>query len=376
LDLERKHILILPRWYPNKKDIQLGIFIQNQAILLKNDFEISVIYVQSDENIKDIYQINQQTIHGINEQIVYFKRDTSPLKKLINFRRYKIAQKLAYFNLKRKVDICHVHVPIRPVFLALYLLKKKNIPFVITEHWSGHLTGEFNKKNKLYKRYYNRILNKSSKVSCVSEFLKVKFLENTGYVPLVIPNYIEKNTHEISQKNGKINFLSVNDFSDKIKNISGIVRAFHSALEINSNIHLTLVGDGPDFKKISTQIEKSKIKEISLIGRVDNRQVLEEMSKCDIYISNSNFETFGMTIAEALMAGKPVISTQSGGPNEFLNSSNSIEVTKNNVANLSSAILKMADTYKTYNSKNLASNIESQYGKSIIMDKLNDLYKI
>jgi hypothetical protein len=47
----KKNILILPRWYPNKEDIQLGNFIRQQALLLKDDFAIYVIYVQADSKL-------------------------------------------------------------------------------------------------------------------------------------------------------------------------------------------------------------------------------------------------------------------------------------------------------------------------------------
>ena len=320
MTIEKKHILILPRWYPNKKDIQLGIFIKNQALLLKSEFNISVIYVQSDTSLNEPFKIIVDTSQGINEQVVYFKGDTSVFKKIINFYRYKKAQKLAYSNLVRKVDLCHVHVPIRPTFLAVDILKKNNIPFVITEHWSGHLTGEYNNKPKHYKSYYKKTLTKAHKICCVSHFLKDSFKKNTGFTSEVIPNYIETNLNEKLIDKNQINILSVNDFVDDIKNISGIISAFKTASSINPKLHLTLIGGGPDFKKIVKSIDQSKLSNITLLGRLTNKEVLSKMVNCDFYISNSNFETFGMTIAEALMAGKPVISTLSGGPNEFLTS--------------------------------------------------------
>jgi glycosyltransferase involved in cell wall biosynthesis len=100
------------------------------------------------------------------------------------------------------------------------------------------------------------------------------------------------------------------------------------------------------------------------------------MSKCDFYISNSNFETFGMTIAEALIAGKPVISTLSGGPNEFLTPENSITVKKNNPAELSNAICKMSNTFANYNKSAISKNISKEYGHEVILQKLLLLYKL
>ena len=376
----KKHILILPRWYPNHSDVQLGVFIQNQAKLLKNDFEISVIYVQAVTNQKENYKIVTSIKNGFFEQIVYFKQNKSALKKIINFKRYKKAQYLAYKNIKSKVDLCHVHVPIRPSFLAKQLLKSKQIPFVITEHWSGHLNGEFKAKSKIYKWFFAKTLKKASKISCVSHFLQQNFETNTGFKTQVIPNYIEtlKNPHHSPTPSNSIHILTVNDFNNSIKNITGLLTAFSQALIENNNLHLTLVGDGPDKSLIENHIKSLHLtqKNLTVLGRLNHKNVLEQMQLCDFYISFSNFETFGMTIAEALLNGKPVISTQSGGPNEFLNTINSIIVQKNNPKDLEQAILKMSKSYHQFDSKIIAQQIETKYGKTAVLQKLTEFYTI
>ena len=375
----KKHILILSKWYPNKKDIQLGVFVKQQALLLKNKFQISVIYVQSDEYIDTKHSIITSTTQGIFEQVIYYKKVKGIFSKLINFGRYYQAQRLGYKNLKQKVDICHVHVPIRPALLALHLLNKKKIPFVVTEHWSGHLNDKFNQKNVVYKLLYKFVLKKANKVSCVSEFLKNKFAKNTGITPLLIPNLIEKVTPQRNDNiNRFVNILSVNDYIDSIKNITGLLKGFEKACKIDTNLHLTLIGGGPDEELINKTIKNLNIcnKYITVLGRITHQEVLNQIQNCDFYISNSNFETFGMTIAEALITGKPVISTLSGGPNEFLNSTNSITIDKNDTKSLRDAILKMSKTYQNYNSSVISKNISESYGKNKVLENLITFYNM
>ena len=309
----KKHILILPKWYPNHKDIQLGIFIKKQALLLKETFQISVIYVQSSKTIVSNFEINSSKQDGIFEQTIYFKKATGLLSKLINFKRYKKAQIIGYQNLTNKVDLVHVQVPIRPLFLALHLKSKENIPFVVSEHWSGHLTGEFNNQNFTYKYLYKKLIKRASKISCVSEFLKTEFIKNTAIIPIVIPNLIEKQdvpTLLDNRDSNQIRILSVNDYIDSIKNITGLLEGFSKAIITNSTLNLTLIGGGPDEKLINETISRLNLKEphLTVLGRTSHDTVLEHMKNCDFYISNSNFETFGMTLAEALIVGKPVIS--------------------------------------------------------------------
>jgi len=377
----KKHILILPKWYPNHKDIQLGIFIKKQALLLKETFQISVIYVQSSKTIASNFEIKSSKQDGIFEQTVYFKKATGFLNKLINFKRYKKAQIIGYKNLINKVDLVHVQVPIRPLFLALNLKRRHNIPFVVSEHWSGHLTGEFNNKNFIYKYLYKSLIKKASKISCVSEFLKTEFIKNTAITPIVIPNLIEKQnvpTLLNPSPSDQIRILSVNDYIDSIKNITGLLEGFSKAIVTNPTLHLILIGGGPDEELINETINKLNLKEshLTVLGRTSHDTVLEHMKNCDFYISNSNFETFGMTLAEALIVGKPVISKLCGGPNEFLNNTNSMILNFNNEVDLTSIILRMADSFHLFDSTKISKVITEKYGHSVILNKLEKFYNL
>ena len=50
------------------------------------------------------------------------------------------------------------------------------------------------------------------------------------------------------------------------------------------------------------------------------------MNESDYLISVSKIETFGITIAEAISSGLPAIVIDSGGPNDFINQTNSYKV--------------------------------------------------
>lgn len=380
MNRDKKKILVLPRWYPNKTDIQLGVFIQRQAILMSKLFEINVIYVQSIKDLTDKYELIEFSDKGINETIVYFKKGKGPLKKLINFRRYLKAQKIAYKKLNNAPDLVHIQTPYKSALFALLLKRKHKIPFLITEHWSGHLAGEFHTKNGLDKFLYKYVLKQASKISAVSKSLSIAFKKNTGFNAVIIPNYIEKSeVPAIRDSNDKISILTVSDFNDQIKNISGLLHAFKKALNQSPSLHLTIVGGGPDEKMINDLIAKLQFNknELTVKGRLNHSKVLEEMTKADFYICNSRYETFGMTIAEALINGIPVISTPCGGPNSFLNKQNSITLSSsNNETNeeLTNAILKMANTYTDFDNDSIKKDIENKFGKEAVSKKWHEFY--
>ena len=373
--IEKKNILLLPRWYPNKSDIQLGTFIQAQAILLKDVFNIYVIYVQGDPNLKSKYEFVESTDHGIHERIVYFKQSKGILKKIINGRRYKMAQLLAFKNWDIKVDLCHVHVPYRSAFLALDL-QRKGIPFVITEHWSGHLNGEYQQKNAADRTIYKQVLSKAANIATVSNILQAKFKENTGFDSVVIPNFIEEDPQFVkTPSTDTITILSVSDFINSTKNITGLLTAFSIAIKENPLLKLKLIGGGPDETLVANAVRDLQLADhVTLAGRLAHAEVLKAYSQCDFYVCNSNFETFGMTVAEALIAGKPVVCTLCGGPEEFLNSSNSMTVPIDSAVQLSSTILQMAKEFNSFEKDKIAQAIQAQFGAEAVKTQLKNFY--
>ncbi|NOQ71673.1 MAG: glycosyltransferase [Crocinitomix sp.] len=380
---KKTSILVLPRWYPNKTDIQLGIFIQRQVALMQNEFQLQVVYAQAMPDLKQDYELISSHENGFEEHIVYFKSGKGFLKKLINLKRYKKAQQLGLKQVSGTIDICHIHVPYRPALLAFELLKK-GIPFLVTEHWSGHLNNNYQRKNILDKLFYKRVLKKAKKISTVSKALQIAFKKNTGFDSTVIPNIIERRPKVEKSNSGKINFLSVGDFHNETKNFSGLLHAFKVVNASHPKTQLTLIGGGPDYEMIVNLAHDLKFPEGALIftNRQNHEFVLNAMNNCDIYVCNSRFETFGMTVAEALLSGKPVVSTKCGGPEEFLSEANSILVSpsppqdNSEHQELAEAMLKMTHTFKAYDSEKISTEVNLKFGEETVKEKWSQFYTL
>ena len=68
------------------------------------------------------------------------------------------------------------------------------------------------------------------------------------------------------------------------------------------------VGAGSELTKVNRMIEENQLKDkVIPVGLKSNPYPYMEM--CDIYVQTSSFEGFGLTIAEAKILGKPIIST-------------------------------------------------------------------
>ena len=58
--------------------------------------------------------------------------------------------------------------------------------------------------------------------------------------------------------------------------------------------------------------------QVEFLGPLSREQVVLEMSQCDVFVSSSTVETFGVVLIEAMAFGKPVLATRSGGPQDII----------------------------------------------------------
>jgi L-malate glycosyltransferase len=102
------------------------------------------------------------------------------------------------------------------------------------------------------------------------------------------------------------------------------IKSFATAYRQNSGIKMIMAGG--DLGVSANKVYKRSLAE--LLSRQEVSEVVElrgfepdirkAMSECDVFLNFSASESFSMTCLEAIMNGKPVIATASGGPAEIV----------------------------------------------------------
>jgi glycosyltransferase involved in cell wall biosynthesis len=85
------------------------------------------------------------------------------------------------------------------------------------------------------------------------------------------------------------------------------------------DVKLTIVGDGPLRHSLRQLACSMSIGDrVNFVGELSRSQTVTEIASADAVLSSSDVETFGITIAEALAVGVPVVATDSGGPADIV----------------------------------------------------------
>jgi glycosyltransferase involved in cell wall biosynthesis/ubiquinone/menaquinone biosynthesis C-methylase UbiE len=377
----RYNILFLTKWYPNKFDPQLGVFVQKHAKAVSAYCNVCVLNVCADDALTDNYEITLTEQSALTEIIVYYKKNNSIFKSIINLYRYLKASLKGIREAQQTIgviDLIHVHVLTRTGIVAYLINKLKGIPYIITEHWTGYVSGKYEKSSGL-KIWITKLVIKNAKaVTTVSESLKRKMIAlglTNNYT--VVPNVIESVTLAASTTNTKTKILTVADLVDAHKNISDIIKTIIHISKKNASIEYHIIGDGPD-KQLLTRLADSlqgAEKFIFFHGRKNNEYVYNFLKQVDFVVINSNFETFSVVAAEALANGKPVISTICGGPEEFITTEYGLLIEPNNTKQLEEAIVKMIASHKTYDAQKLNHYITQKYNYQTIGKQFYTIYK-
>jgi glycosyltransferase involved in cell wall biosynthesis len=119
---------------------------------------------------------------------------------------------------------------------------------------------------------------------------------------------VRRRTQRISssQSGGPVRLVFAGVLND-LKNIDQLLEA---VCLLPSNFSLTLVGDGRSRVALQRKAELLDLTRVEFVGSVLNvRPILDQ---CDLFVSASLVESYGNAIAEAVVAGLPVVSTPSG----------------------------------------------------------------
>jgi glycosyltransferase involved in cell wall biosynthesis len=378
---ERKKVLWLVSWYPNKYDRFDGDFIQRHARAASLYDDIHVLFIKAFDQQKEKEQEFREE-NGLAEQIIYLpkrKEFAGKLASFFNWQKQYQSEVSAIFK-KHAPELIHVHIPWKVGLIALWAKKEYKIPFVVTEHWGIYndvVEDNIHTKSALVRYLLQRIYKEAHTFTSVSKYLGDgvnKTLLKKEF--LVIPNVVDTRLFKPSnEKYDRFTFLHVSNMVP-LKNVEGILHAFSQFLKQSGTAaQLVLVGNRNDqYEKIAEDLKLLNTA-VFFLGEVSYAEVAKEIQRSHAFILNSNIENSPCVIGEALCCGLPVLTTTVGGIPELVNGNNSLLISPGNSEGLAMAMVQLKKNYSSFNSAAISTEAMNKFSMASVGRQIHNVYQ-
>lgn len=190
------------------------------------------------------------------------------------------------------------------------------------------------------------------KVVCVSKQARdgfQKVIGDTGnlttiYNMLPIKEILAKAEEKpmAQYKKAGFNVVIVARLLDSVKGIKRLIDAIADIHNSGKDISLLIIGTGLDEQMLQDEISDCKADDyINIIAAQINPYPY--IKESDLLVCSSYYEGYNLTVAEALIIGTPVLSTDCTGPNEILDHGKYGLIVENSEEGLRSGVERMMD---------------------------------
>jgi glycosyltransferase involved in cell wall biosynthesis len=300
--------------------------------------EISVVTM-------DRWKFGDRTVIHNNIPVHYIRQARLPSRLSFYGNIRRLREKI----LSIQPDIIHAHIAGQYAEAAV----KTRLPWVLTLHgirfleaalWQGFLSKIV--RRRFIKNEEFRSVQNAKHIISISPFIQQTFKNRLTGTIYNIDNPVDEAFFKLEQKSEHDRILFVGRLILR-KGVHTLLQAFADLHKRYPEIKLRLAGSGissndsRDYcNKLKQFVAESNLsKAVIFLGEIDRTALLEEYSKCSVFVLSSVLETAPVVIMEAMAAGKPVVSTDAGGARYLVEDGRSgFIVPVNNTEALASAL--------------------------------------
>ena len=236
---------------------------------------------------------------------------------------------LALWKYRGEYEILHAHLAFGPAFAAVLAAKALGKKVIVKLGNSGEFGDIIVSQRTWRGRFKLFVLKRWTDALIVLDESMQLEAEAAGFSTSVIrrmSNGIDTQSFQPLQPKAeakkemglsdKIIVLSMGRLS-KQKNLMFLLQAFSHSFSSNHNLHLLVLGDGPERASMEAQARKLGLQQnITFTGSQSN--VLPYLSAADIFVLPSRSEGISNSLLEAMSAGLACLATPVGGNPQVL----------------------------------------------------------
>jgi glycosyltransferase involved in cell wall biosynthesis len=165
--------------------------------------------------------------------------------------------------------------------------------------------------------FQNRVLRNADMFHATSEkeYHEIRaagYWQPVALVPIGMDLPKFENFNAEKQRGGEAERLRKMVFFGRLHKVKGVGRLVRAWEEV-AREGWELVIAGPDcgmLEELKLIVAERKLPRVSFVGEINGQAKYEFLANADIYVLPSDTENFGVTVAEALVSGTPVIASQ------------------------------------------------------------------
>lgn len=182
-------------------------------------------------------------------------------------------------------------------------------------------------------------------------------------------------TADAQDEDGHINVLWVGHLVD-VKRVDRLLDAFAIAHRRVPALRLRLVGGGELEASLKQQAHTLGLgKVVTFVPTKSRRGIRQEMSAADLLVISSETETFGVVGIEAMAMGLPVLSTDCGGPADYVTEPSFGELVPNTSEDLAIGLQRIAARIAGFDKATLRRHAVENFDFDLVAGKLAGIYQ-
>ena len=386
-------LLMIPSWYPDNANPEVGSFFKNQAVLLQQRYEIRVLFGYSPYlGRRSLYsRYHWFRTRELGKTLLDSIQDPIPTMRF-NYGYWWMGERLlltAAINGYRKMlnrlisegwkpDIIHAQCVELAGIVTARLSDEFNIPWVLTEHQRFGLAN--------YSEFRQTLIRKAlttATIAVVSQhLLRCIAIHNIDQPMAVVGNLIDEELFQFSQPQKEVKPFRIltamwpgmfKDPETFFHAIAILIQNGHKDLEV------TVIGkklfseaNVDEFQRLA---EKYHVQEVCrLISYVPHAEMPQYYAKSDVFVSTSVEETFGIAVREAMAVGKPVVCTASGGVDDDVFEFNGIKVAIHDFNGVAAGLMAIKTGAIQYDPIRIREYVVSKYGRQAFINIMSAVF--
>ncbi len=381
------HVLVVPSWYHTSELPANGTVFREQAMSVhklgvRTGVAFPDLRTMAGARIAQLvarrFQITEVDDGGIHTMRVMGWRIPQVRKPTRGLWVNQVQRLVKRYVRRHGVpDLIHAHCVHDAGVAALVAKQEWNIPFVVTEHFTGYARGIVTDEMLATAR---DVFAQADRIVTPSHALAGDIRAYAaGRDIKVIPNLVDTEfftpPSELRSAD-PFRFLFMGLLTEQ-KGVADLLRTFAAAFGSGDGVRLEIGGEGDLRPSLETLADELGVgPRVDFLGSLTREQVRDAMRRANALVSAARVESFGVELIEAMSTGLPVIATRCGGPEAFVSEDVGRLVPLDDGAGLQKTMLEMVSSYDTWRdaAPSIRSHAEDNFGDRTVGSRLIETY--